>query len=74
MCHRSVKYTLKVDGMKCEGCVQRIENVLAKEKGVNSYKVSLEDNTVELLLKKNKNVNDIIEKIEVLDFKISIIE
>ncbi len=74
MCHRSVKYTLKVDGMKCEGCVQRIENVLAKAKGVNSYKVSLEENTIELLLKKNKNVNDLIEKIEVLDFKISIIE
>lgn len=73
VCHRSVKYTLEVEGMKCEGCVKRIENILEKEKGVLSYEVSLEKKRVEILLKKNSNIQNIINKIEVLDFKVKII-
>lgn len=74
MCHKSVKVTLRIEGMKCEGCVMRIENILAAQKKVNSYHVSLETKTATLLLKKTAKIDDIIQKIENLDFKVDIVK
>jgi len=74
MCHKSVKFTMKVDGMKCEGCVKRIENILEKERNVNSYQVDLEEKKIQLLVKKNTDIQNIANKIEALDFKITIIK
>jgi len=74
MCHRSVKYTLEVEGMKCEGCVERIKNILESEKGIYSSDVSLENKKIELLLKKGTDITKIIQKIEALDFEVEIIK
>lgn len=74
MCHKSVNFTLSIEGMRCEGCVKRIENILVKEKTVNSYDVSLDDKKVTVLLKKKADIAKIIEKIENLDFKVTIMK
>ncbi len=74
MCHKSENFTLSIEGMRCEGCVKRIENILAKEKTVNSYDVSLDDKKVTVLLKKKADIAKIIEKIENLDFKVTIMK
>lgn len=71
MCHRSVKTILQVEGMKCDGCVKRIENILENEKGIHSFNVSLEEQKIELLLKKNTSVDSISSKIEALGFKVT---
>ena len=89
---------LKIEGMKCEGCVNRIKNVLSSIKGISSYELSLEEKTLTLEVKKEKTLeevinimtnkeklnkaieqdinlkdcyNEVIKKIEALDFHIS---
>jgi len=66
-----MKIELKIDGMKCDGCVNRIRNVLSKIKGVVSYEVSLENKNVIVEIKKEKIKEEVIEKIESLGFKVS---
>ncbi len=62
---------LKIEGMKCEGCVNRIKNVLSSIKGISSYELSLEEKTLTLEVKKEKTLEEVIKKIEALDFHIS---
>jgi len=62
---------LNVEGMKCEGCVNRIKNVLSTIKGIDSFDVSLEDKKLTLSVKKEKIVDEVIKKIEALGFEIS---
>lgn len=61
---------LKIDGMHCEGCVNRINNVVSKIKGVNSFNVSLEDKNIILSVKKDKVLEEVKDKIENLGFNI----
>jgi len=42
------KTTVEVPDMKCEGCVNRITNVLERLEGVRSADVSLDDKTAEV--------------------------
>ncbi len=62
--------TLYIEGMKCEGCVNRIKNVLENIKGILSYELSLEKKKLILTVKKEKVVEEVIEKIENIDFKV----
>ena len=62
---------LKIEGMKCEGCVNRIKNALSTIKGINSFDLSLEDKKLTLSLKKEKTVDEVMKKIETLGFEIS---
>ncbi len=62
---------LNIEGMKCEGCVNRIKNVLSTMKGIDSFDVSLEDKKLTLSVKKEKTVDEVIKKIEALGFSIS---
>lgn len=39
---------LRVSDMKCEGCAQRVRNVLERLKGVRSAEVTLDDKTAEV--------------------------
>lgn len=61
---------LNIEGMKCEGCVNRIKNVLSTIKGIISYELSLEDKLLSMNVKNEKVVNEVIKKIENLDFKV----
>lgn len=62
---------LNVEGMKCEGCVNRIKNALSTIEGINSFDLSLDDKKLTLSLKKEKTLDEVIKKIEVLGFGIS---
>ena len=62
---------LIIEGMKCEGCVNRIKNALSTIKGINSFDLSLEDKKLTLSLKKEKTVDEVMKKIETLGFEIS---
>ncbi len=62
------KHEFSIEGMKCEGCVNRINNVLAKIKGVKSYQVSLEDKSLVLEVSKDKVLDEVVTKIENLGF------
>lgn len=64
------KYELKVDGIKCEGCVNRINNVLSQIKKVTSYNVSLKNKTITIEIKNEKVLKEVIEKINSLGFDV----
>ncbi len=63
-----MKTELEIDGLKCEGCINRIKNVLSEIKGITSYQISLEDKTLRLEAKKEKVLKEVIEKINNLGF------
>ncbi len=65
-----MKTTIKIQGMHCEGCVKRIENVLSKIKGIDNFKVSLEEQTITLEVKKENIIEDIKAKIEAIGFNV----
>ena len=62
---------LNIEGMKCEGCVNRIKNALSTIKDINSFDLSLEDKKLTLSVKKEKTVDEVMKKIETLGFEIS---
>lgn len=57
---------LNVEGMHCEGCSKRLENVLNELEGVESANVSLEEKTAEV------NYNE--EEIRLEEIKEAIID
>ena len=65
-----MEYKLTINDMKCEGCVNRINNVLSTIKGVESFNVSLETKTLTIKVKKEKILNEVITKIENLGFEV----
>lgn len=62
---------LVINGMKCEGCVNRIKNALSKVKGIENIALSLESRNLTFTVKKEKIVQEIIEKLENLGFQVS---
>ncbi len=60
--------TIYIEGMHCEGCINRVKNVLSNIKEIKSYQVDLEK--AEIILKKEIDLNIIKEKIENLGFKV----
>ena len=65
-----MEYKLTINGMKCEGCVNRINNVLNTIKDIESFNVSLETKTLTIKVKKEKILNEVITKIENLGFEV----
>lgn len=63
-----MKIEFIVNGMKCDGCVNRIKNVLSSIKGIKSYDISLEDKKLVVEVKKEKVINEIIKRVEDLGF------
>ena len=64
--------TIYIDGMHCDGCIKRVENILKKNKEIKTYQVDLKK--AEITLKKDIDLNTIKEKIENLGFKVGGIE
>jgi len=62
---------LVIDGMKCEGCVNRIKNAISGIKGVEDITPSLENKELTFTVKKDKLVQEVMEKIENLGFQVS---
>ncbi|MBO5138160.1 MAG: heavy-metal-associated domain-containing protein [Bacilli bacterium] len=61
---------LNIEGMKCEGCVNRIKSALSTIKGMDSFDLSLEDKKLTLSVKKEKTIDEIRKKIEALGFEV----
>lgn len=64
------EYILNIEGMMCEGCVKRIDNVLKEFKGIKKYQISLEKHNVVLEFKDSEILKDVINKINDLGFKV----
>lgn len=65
---KDIVKTICIEGMHCEGCVNRVKNVLSSVKDIKNYQVDL--GKVEITLKKDMDLNIIKEKIENLGFKV----
>ena len=65
---KDIVKTICIEGMHCEGCVNRVKNVLSSVKDIKNYQVDL--GKVEITLKKNMELNIIKEKNENLGFKV----
>ena len=61
---------LKIEGMRCTGCSTRLEKVLNNLEGVETAKVSLEENKATIKYDETKiNIENIKEAIEDAGFK-----
>lgn len=61
---------IKVEGMACGGCENRIKNALKTIEGVSSVNANYIDGTVSVSLENNISENTIFEKIEDIGFKV----
>lgn len=65
------KAVLKIEGMTCTNCEQRIERMLRKTKGIIDAKVSYTSETVEYTYDTNRiSQSDVIKRIEDMDYKV----
>lgn len=62
------KVVLKIDGMHCNGCSERLEKALSKKDGIINVKVSFKDKIASIEYDK-VNINNIEEYIEDIGFK-----
>ncbi len=61
---------LKVDGMVCSGCENRIKRALDASLGLKDVKASHEEGSVVITLDKDIDKRSIIEKIEEIGFEV----
>ena len=65
-----MKKILKVEGMMCEGCVNRIKNALENIKGVKIIEISLDEKNVHIDVDNEIIFNDVVNKINDLGFEV----
>lgn len=65
---------IHIEGMKCEGCVNRVKKVIGSLKDVSTYDVSLENKELVATVKKEKVIPEILSKIDALGFTASVEE
>lgn len=63
-----MKTELTIEGIKCEGCINRIKTILSTIKGINKFDLSLSTKKLSLDVKKAKTIDEIIKKIEKAGF------
>lgn len=61
---------IKVNGIVCSGCENRICNVIKDINGIISVTASHKTNLVQIKFNKDVNINEIYEKIENLGFEV----
>lgn len=61
---------LKVEGMHCSGCENRVKNSLSLIDGIEYVNANHEDGTVIIKLSEEVSLNEIKEAIEDLGFKV----
>lgn len=61
---------LKVEGMHCSGCENRIKNVIGSIDGVKEVEANHETGIVRIISKKDIDKSEVKNKIENLDFKV----
>lgn len=65
------KISLKVKGMVCTGCENRVKNALSIIDGVENVEADYKTGMVEITLSKDIKIQDIEEKIDDLGFEIT---
>ena len=65
-----MKYELEITGIKCEGCINRIKNVVSSIKGVTSYDITLDNKILSITVKKESVLDEVIKKITDLGFEV----
>ena len=65
-----MKYELTIDGIKCEGCINRIKNVVSSIKEVTSYDITLDTKVLTITVKKESVLDEVIKKITDLGFEV----
>ena len=61
---------LKIEGMHCAGCSNRLEKILNNVDGVESAKVSLEEKSADIKYnEEEREINTILQEIEDAGFK-----
>lgn len=65
---------LSIDGLHCNGCAKRVESAFLKHKTVKDIKVSFEDKSAILTLKKEMSKDEISKIIEDLGFTLINVE
>jgi len=65
---------IKIDGMKCSGCANRVTNTLKAIKGIKKVSVSLDDKCATITYKKELDNELITNSINELGFKVVDIE
>ncbi len=63
-----------IEGMMCNGCVNRVKNSLEQIDGVQEVNVSLEDKKAIVTLNDNVSNDELKSAVEDLDFKVTSIE
>lgn len=61
---------IKVEGMKCSGCENRIEKSLLNLDGIEKVNANYEKGIVEVTLKEQINSNILKERLEILGFSV----
>lgn len=60
---------IKVNGMMCTGCENRVKNTLSELAGVESVEASFAEGIVKVILNEQINIDVIKERIEDLGFE-----
>ena len=66
-----MKYELEITGIKCEGCINRIKNVVSSIKGIINYDINLDNKILSITVKKERVLDEVIKKIEKLGFEVN---
>lgn len=61
---------IKVQGMMCGGCENRVKNALKELAGVENVEASFEEGTVKVIINKEISIDIIKEKIEDIGFEV----
>lgn len=64
--------TIKVQGMMCGGCENRVKNTLSQLDGIESVEASFAEGIVKIILNEEINIDIIKEKIEDLGFEVEL--
>ncbi len=70
MFEKRKKFELKVEGMHCSKCQERIEKALQEEKGIKKIQSSLPEKSVSFELSKERELEKIKNKIEDLGYEV----
>ena len=62
------KYVLKIEGMKCEGCKNRLENYLNNQDGIIKATVSLEKKEAYVQCEENVSLDDLKQFVSDVEF------
>ena len=61
---------IKIEGMVCSGCENRVQNVVKQIEGVEKVVANYNDGTVTITLNQEINTETIKERIEDIGFKV----